>query len=84
MNDLNKISTVPEKKTIAKTSEGSQLDQSCKNSKSDKKETKTTDKTEIEARDKNEAKPNDSQKAWNYLLWIKHIKWDKSNQIMHL
>ena len=63
LNDLNKISTVPEKKTIAKTSEGSQLDQSCKNSKSDKKETKTTDKTEVEARDKNEAKPNDSQKA---------------------
>jgi len=63
LNDLNKISTVPEKKTIAKTSEGSQLDQSCKNSKSDKKETKTKDKTEIEARDKNEAKPNDSQKA---------------------
>ena len=44
LNDLNKISTVTEKKTVNKTSESKQIDQSCTNQKTDKKEIKPTDK----------------------------------------
>ena len=62
LNDLNKISTVPEKKPVTKTSEAKQTDQSCTNHKTDKKE---TDKKETKPTDKQDTKPNDSQKAWS-------------------